>query len=55
MLGFKKGNETEQVFTDTNGNVMNLVVALMPVRYAVKVQLSIGLCNFLRGHATSHH
>lgn len=31
------------------------MVALMPVRYAVKVQLSIGLCNFLRGHATSHH
>lgn len=24
MLGFKKWNETEQVFTDTNGNVMNL-------------------------------
>lgn len=28
MLGFKKGNETEQVFTDTNVNVMNLKLKL---------------------------
>lgn len=28
MLSFKKGNETEQVFTDTNGNVMNLKLKL---------------------------
>lgn len=52
MLGFKKWNEAEQVSSTSQNKFM---VALMPVRYAVKVQLSIGLCNFLRGHATSHH